>query len=424
MFRITPPTFFRQLPALLKFKIHQPLPLTQRESNQLLELLTTSFRQQLDSEHGPSDTATSMDSTKVDTSTSHKQPESSRPRRLSGSGCKHTDRHMKSILTDPLFNQRPQRGEPGSIQDPMDTFDRAVGRGLMTLKYAKAILIAKKKQLKSSHETLEEGIRKSGAGIKILKWLKSSGLNQNTDFLLQDQRFGVLLFEFMRAEGYEDIFWEWINKAIHDTSATKAELQGLAQLVSKVVEQTTKLDASLNTSISILFRVSDMAKDLRFETVRSLLINPGQHIFQLIVKGTRQVREATSLESFRIFQQILPIFSIHDVDLHILDIYSPYQRSADRFLEFFRKRPSLMESETEDLRTPFEHNEAKKMVSISLMAAHVLLEQNRVNDATWIMERLRTDYPKLLGVEADIQERKGEFDEASSIQILESLSIA
>ncbi|QSZ29897.1 hypothetical protein DSL72_004415 [Monilinia vaccinii-corymbosi] len=424
MFRTTPPTLFRQLPALLKFKIHQPLPLTQRESTQLLELLTTSFRQHLDSEHGPSNPSPSTNSTKLGTSPSHKQHENSRPRRLSDSGHKHTDRHLESILTNPLFIKRTQTGEPGSTRDPMDTFDRAVGCGMMTLKYAKAILIAKKKQLQSSREILEESMKKSGAGLKILRWLTSSGLHQNTQLLLQDQTFGVLLFEFMRAEGYEEIFWEWINKAIHDINATGAELRGLAQILRRIVQLTARVEASFNTSISILLRVTEMAKDLRYEKVHSLLKDPGQYVFHSIVVSPRHVREATSLESFMTFQQILPVFSIHDVDLHTLDIYSPYHRSPNHFLEFFRQRPSLQESETEDPERPFEHSEAKKMVSISLMAAKLLLEQNRVSDATWVMEQLRMNYPKLLGIEADIQERKGEVDEASSIQMLESFSIA
>lgn len=419
MFRTTPPTFFRQLPALLKFKLHQPLPLTQRESAQLLELLTTSFRQQLDSEHGLSNT-----STKVETSQSHKQHENGRPRRLSDPGHRHTDRHIRSILTNPLFNQRTQRSEPGSLQDPMDTFDRAVGRGMMTLNSAKAILIAKKKQLRSSHETLEESMKKSGAGLKILRWLTSSGLNQNIDFLIQDQSFGVLLFEFMRAEGYQEVFWEWINKAIHNTNATKVEFRGLSQLLSKIVQLTASVEASFNDSISILLRLTEMTKDLDLGKIRDLLIKPGQHVFHSIVESSRQVREATSLESFKTFQQILPVFHIHDVDLHTLDLYSPYHRSANHFLEFLRQRPSLNESQTERLGQPFEHNEAKKMVSISLMAAKILLEQNRVKDATWIMERLRTDYPKLLGIEAKIQSRKGEVDEESSMRILDSFSIA
>ncbi|KAM0150123.1 hypothetical protein ACHAQE_009069 [Botrytis cinerea] len=420
MFRTTPPSLFRQLPALLKFKLHQPLPLTQRESTQLLELLTTSFRQQLDSEHGPSHTSSNVEPTQ-----SNKQYQNGRPRRLSDAGHKHTDRHIKSILTNPLFNQRTQqRGEPGSTQDPMDTFDRAVGRGMMTLNYAKAILIAKKKQLQSSHETLEESMKKSGAGLKTLKWLTSSGINQNIEFLLQDQKFAILLFEFMRAEGYEEVFWEWISKAIHSTNATEFEFRGVAQLLSKIVTLTARLEASFNDSIAILLRITNMAKDLRFEKVRSLLTEPGQHVFHLIVESSRQVRAATSLEAFKIFQQILPNFSIHDVDLHTLDLYSPYHRSADYFLEFLRQQHSSKGSESEDLVRPFEKNEAKKMVSISLMAAKILLEQNRVNDATWVMEYLRTNYPKLLGIEADNQERKGEVDEASSIQILESFSLA
>ncbi|KAF7894988.1 hypothetical protein EAF00_006802 [Botryotinia globosa] len=420
MFRTTPPSLFRQLPALLKFKLHQPLPLTQRESTQLLELLTTSFRQQLDSEHGPSHTSSNVESTQ-----SNKQHQNGRPRRLSNSGHRHTDRHIESILTNPLFNQRTQqRGAPGSTRDPMDTFDRAVGRGMMTLNSAKAILVAKKKQLQSSHETLEESMKKSGAGLKVLKWLTSSGINQNIDFLLQDQRFAILLFEFMRAEGYEEVFWEWISKAIRNTNATEFECRAVAHLLTKIVTLTASLEASFNDSISILLRITDTSKDLRFEKAHGLLTEAGQHVFHLIVESSRQVREATSIEAFKTFQRILPAFSIHDVDLHTLDLYSPYHRSADHFLGFLRHQQSSRGSESEDLVQPFEKNGSKKMVSISLMAAKILLEQNRVNDATWVMEHLRTNYPKLLGIEAYNQERTGEVDEASSIQILESFGIA
>lgn len=431
MFRTTPPTFFRQLPALLKFKLHQPLPLTQRESAQLLELLTTSFRQQLDSEHGSSSTSvTKTSKPEVESIPSHKQHENARPRRPSGSGYKHTDRHLNSILTNPLFSHRTHKGEPRSSQDsipnkdPMDIFDRAVGRGMMTLEHAKGILIAKKKQLQALREPLEESMKKSGAGLKVLKWLTSSGLSQNVEFLLKDQAFGSLLYEFMRAEGYEEVFWEWISKVIHDTSSTNARLHDLARLISKIAIYTARLESSFNAPVSMLLRVVDMAKILPPGKVQSLLIYPGQHVFHSIVESSRQVREATSLESFQTLQRILPVFSMHDVDLHTLDIYSPYHRSADHFLQYLRQRPSLDKSEIEDLKEPFEQNEAKKMVSISLEAAKLLLAQNRVNDATWIMERLRTSYPKLLGIEKDMHERKGDIDEASSIQMLESFSIA
>jgi len=141
MFRATPPAFFHQIPALLKFKLHQPLPLSPRESKQLLELLTVSFREQLDSEHGPSNVADTPPAHQVKAKKATIQPKPyPRP----------TDRHIESILTNPLFNVR-RKDEATRAVNPMDTFDRAVGRGMMTPKYAAACLRAERQRLSSLH---------------------------------------------------------------------------------------------------------------------------------------------------------------------------------------------------------------------------------------------------------------------------------
>ena len=92
--------------STLAAKIHPQLPLSPRESQQLLNLLTTSFRAHLDRAHPQPETPQD----------SHAGNRSGRrnssPARVASSYVLAT-RHMDSILTNPLFAVTPpsQRGQ-------------------------------------------------------------------------------------------------------------------------------------------------------------------------------------------------------------------------------------------------------------------------------------------------------------------------
>src|SRR5580700_3852386 len=104
MVRSTPLLSFRQLPSLRFVKVNHPLPLTPRQSKQLLDVLKTSFRAQLDREHGPWHRENNG---KV--SPSSPQHTSTRPRSQSQPRSTPTDRHIHSVLSNPLFNYSSKR---------------------------------------------------------------------------------------------------------------------------------------------------------------------------------------------------------------------------------------------------------------------------------------------------------------------------
>lgn len=78
-------------------RIHQPLPINRRESQQLLKTLTTSFRKNLDKEHGYWG---------EDTSVASLRAASTNPSSPSVLDLYHrpTDRHVRAILSNPLFS--------------------------------------------------------------------------------------------------------------------------------------------------------------------------------------------------------------------------------------------------------------------------------------------------------------------------------
>ncbi len=232
-------------------KLHHPLPLNEKSTKKLLDTLTTSFRKQLDREHGwlgdESDTIVAAAAVKkasrspkaplptaaVSKATTRLIGLDNGPRSATKTGSTHTahiqgiqqqgsaghrptDRHLRAILSNPLFSYDQTVGNPtrlGAERDPMDIFDWAVARGLMTTKRAAGCLLAKRREaVQSSSVSAKASMAASGAGLKVLQWLRSSGLERDLSFVSDAQLTGVLV-QFLAAEdGLDAIVWLWIER--------------------------------------------------------------------------------------------------------------------------------------------------------------------------------------------------------------------
>ncbi|PQE12371.1 Proteasome subunit beta type-1 protein [Rutstroemia sp. NJR-2017a BVV2] len=411
MFRATPPAFFHQIPALLKFKLHQPLPLSPRESKQLLELLTVSFREQLDSEHGPSNVADAPSAHQVKATKTTIQPKPhTRP----------TDKHIESILTNPLFNVR-RNAEATTAANPMCTFDRAVGTGMMTLKHAAACLRAERQRLASLHPVdLTQGLKNSGAGLKVVRWLNASGTSNDNSFL-DEPLFAFNLFEFMQAEGLEDVFWVWIDRDIDGFLKSVVSRDVVARRISSLFGHKKIATRSFDDAVTILQRFATKIQNLDARKQRSLLFSPGQQLYDQLSHSHPIALSSVSLGAFEAFRRILRTIYLHDIEYCSLDIYHPTQPSADECLKRLRLPPTTL-----PVSGPRKAAYPQRIINISLTAAKILFEQERVDDARWIMEYLRTNYPEEVGLKQSSVEHRIQkaHEEESSIQLLESLSIA
>jgi hypothetical protein len=188
-------------------QIHQPLPLNKRESQQLLNSITSSFRKNLDQEHPWQQQDALESSLKV---------ASNPPIHLSKDIVqKHrpTDRHLESILTNPLFAQPGDIASPTptALQHHHDVFESAVSKGMMTIRRAAGYLAMVNKQLASSVVNEPSAIAASGAGIRVVQWLRASGAENSLEFLT-DQMLIPLLVRFMFLEGLEEVAWTWLSQ--------------------------------------------------------------------------------------------------------------------------------------------------------------------------------------------------------------------
>lgn len=207
--------------ASLKNLFVQPLPLNKRDSEKLLKAITTSFRAQLDREHGwqppefPQNDLIAppisyLPSSSTNTlASSHTVNQPHRP----------VDRHMQALLENPLFKRNGasqlvgvSRMERERIPDPRTIFEAGVARGIMTIPRAHGFLLKSKEAItQSAALSVRKAMGEYGAGLLVLNWLRASGQERELAFL-QHRAFTTLLLEFMVAERVDDLAWVWLER--------------------------------------------------------------------------------------------------------------------------------------------------------------------------------------------------------------------
>ncbi|KAG0649815.1 hypothetical protein D0Z07_3826 [Hyphodiscus hymeniophilus] len=344
MFRPSQNLLFRPMPSLNKFKIHPPLPLNPRESKQLLNLLTTSFRQQLDAEHGEF-----RKDPKLSNAQKGQEKTRRRMRSFSDSNARPTDRHMNLILTNPLFVLNTDGKALAANRDPMELFDIAVAKGMMTINYARACLNAKKHEIiQSPVPTIREGMKESGAGLKVLRWLVSSGTANNNDFLMSAP-FAQILMEYLVAEGLQEVCWKWIQRGFQSIPQYFATHGEENQVLHKTLrrEIVTPLyhlvkaeasgDVSLDSAYLCLSRAVGYLAGSPAGRLRDLLSGAGWY---LVYESTElhSQRPPPTPSAFDSFFSLIPVLSKNPgYQLAHMSLIHPFEPSTDLALAFLRQ---------------------------------------------------------------------------------------
>lgn len=296
-------------------RIHQPLPMNQRESQRLLENIKTSFRIQLDREHGwvPPDSNTVSRLTKS-TAAQRKavstQTISPRP----------TDRHVHAVVNNPLFNNAAltvPKGSKKSLAAHEAIFKKAVSRGLMNVTTAHGFLIhitsvPPQTSPLTANPPPKRTLPNIGAGLLVLQWLRSSGQERDFEFLA-NRKFVNALLPFLVAEGLDDVVWVWLKRLMKDTGPDYVLARHL--LRDLVAERCS--GRGLEPAFGTVLEAENMAKEMKLpplilEEAWSWLAHeattqasehtklPAQLYDPFIAVGRRFRRQSTTLEMARV----------------------------------------------------------------------------------------------------------------------------
>lgn len=362
--------------------IHQPLPLSSKESSKLLKVLKTSFRQNLDREHGwiaeydDSEPPASKKSSKQHHSFSrdhHRRP---------------TERHLQSILSNPLFRNGAQSNVPlTSPRDPMDVFDEAVGKGMMTRKAALGCLRAKRQSiLQSSALSVNDAMAASGAGLRVLQWLRSSGQERRLEFVT-DRVLLADLLPFVIAEGLEEIVWTWAERIVRGDGPADPNGAAVGSLICSLVMAKSNIeDKNLDTAFAAVLR-ADQTWSAQSQ-LPQILLQPWRALsWQSTVEAWKRPLPSTPLfESFvKTAGHIRKPLTIDRAHLYLHHPTTPDPEPAVK---------TLINLNMADSSRPHSHSFVTRAVLMGMDAVSHLTRLGQLEEAEALLKLLRSKFPE------------------------------
>ena len=379
----------------LTSKLHGPLPLTPRGSQQLLSQLKASYKEQFDRQHLAASLSTED----------------------------HADLHLQAILKNPLFDTKPRTRETSTTKTQsvgksrpqlqyhttkaLDAFRERASQGTADLNMAKLCLgMEYKACMTSCAATPRQAMQTSGAGSTILQWLWSSG-TEDTGIFLCHTHFANLLVTFLIAEGQQSRISRWIQRcrltgerpflsiAASDANRMAMHLFGL------LIRQETRFGDGLESAINLFIRtVADLrsvgfegqsmsitSKHAAWELVAAIVVlhnssEPQPPIFHAFAETVRSICPNTYLDAY-------------------LSVYIQKMPDPQPALTWFQSREEYQVTVIHALQRP-------SVVLLGLRAAELLVKDGLQKEALWIMEFLQTNFNLELGL-PESSERRAKF---------------
>ncbi|EPE36688.1 hypothetical protein GLAREA_08851 [Glarea lozoyensis ATCC 20868] len=406
---------------LSKLGIHKPLPLSSRDAHKLLGLLKTSFRKHLDEEHGPSEASTAEDSL---TNPSRPAPSILKP----GSRQHPADRHFHAMLSNPLFTHAVVPGK--FTGNRHEIFNQTVAAGGMNIELATRYLESVEAvKTSSSIECLKTDLKNSGAGLKVLQWLRSSGLSNGLEFLEND-RFTRILMRFLVAEGLGDMAWAWVAKSLTISSSqpTPSIPENRLRIpLQFLIRAQVRLEMGITEACTLLRKASSLLRSLSFPRPLQdhIIYSARDSIIWNYLKYHSRMSPATE-ESYDILYSSLPnkpndqkyfIFKAH---LHLLHPTKPTAQPAMDILSTWQPSSEIRGNMTDEQLK----KERFIIINLGLDLTNFLLTHDRIDEADWVMEYLSSNFPSALGVSKKLtQKRADATSEISSLDLLGALDM-
>ncbi|KAH0371916.1 hypothetical protein KCU65_g1455, partial [Aureobasidium melanogenum] len=363
----------------LTSRIHPQLPLSERESQRLLNALTSSFRSHLDHHHHNHDAAASA--TSASPSTQHQI-----------SSTSATDRHLASILTNPLLTKPVHQQLKAKSKHPVALFEDQVAAGRANLPSARLCLEAFRTSLSSLPPAqVKHHIARYAAGSRALRWLWTSAHTRSLSFAL-DARFCTHLAFFLIYEGKESALWELIDTPVATSAnltAKEASMRKGLLLSSIVKTHLSAPDKSLDSALSAFFRALDTS-----QTSHASITHAGVQLTGALVKFGHFSDSDVAL--YDKFIDAVPRWTKKHPDRAIyrianLTLHHPTTPSADPALDFIRELRPLA---SHPFLNPNTASQRTTVFAFFFDTVKVLQEQERFDDALWVMEFMQQKFPE------------------------------
>lgn len=404
------------------WKIHQQLPLSGRESQRLLGALTSTFQHHLDKAHPP--TAPEDHRPKA---TGEEKQTGLDMRGLHSSAAAAADKHLSSILTNPLlaktasgvkkadqdYARAMMELQKQHAQDPITLLEKYYVDGTATIPIAHLCLRKFDESLSGLSESdVQQTIADTEAGRRVLSWLLKSGQYEQAEFV-DNGPFIELLVQYMLKEGREHLVWDWIklDMALADDGrfreypesddrklyyAYRWKGQVLRAVVLQKLGTPNRELQTADEALDAFFKACELKASAQSRGNMSLpLAHAGGLLNRAFTKDISGPFKRTSCEKYERYVDLTDFWYEGDTLRGMLTrgklgIAHPYKKTAIPFLAAFRTIFAENPSEyTKKIRITITHprtKEARDNWYIWMLHAVILLrEQGRPQDADWML---------------------------------------
>ncbi|PYI10118.1 hypothetical protein BO78DRAFT_232867 [Aspergillus sclerotiicarbonarius CBS 121057] len=380
-------------------KLHLPLPRTPRQSEQLLNAITSSFRRQLDREY-PTNNSSSASRSDA--------PEEHSPAK-SKSSAHATDRLMHNILNNPLFRVNPSEtaissNAPGMrhvrerrmLTEPMVVFDELAAAGHVDTRVLFRCL-QHQLMLASASGDVVKAMKDSKAGSKVANWWHASNWDDRLKIFSQQTprqarpqtilRTSTTLVKFMVAEGMQDTVLLWwkilIAPDLRDPSCyidrDTATLWARC-LLTDLVAAESQYGGGLASAMRYYVQLKDLYFSLYPNSKRDTKHHFHKAGYYLFIKmtiempdGRGKIPASLLSEYIRAFSSVCPT----ELTTACLALHHPTQPDPGPFLLFVHCYDlTALQASSKTKRRVFVHS--------CSVAIRILMDQGKQRDATWL----------------------------------------
>jgi hypothetical protein len=365
--------------STLANKLHPQLPLTPRESQQLLSLLTTSFRLHLDREHP-------VHTTEVAHPTVPKAARHDPGTTISMSSAALASQHLDAVLSNPLFAMKPARrgsqsGASQALKDPIGWFLDEITTGGATLSKLSTCLYVLFRS-----DTAAQPHQGKTPGAIIGGWLRSSGLDTSKEFLEMcvGSKYPLAhLVRLLMADGETRLLWKWFARTSYSGSSLRMAQRFRRHLLMRMV-----LVHDLPQSLLLFERARDICEEQRkgFESLRSA----GQKLVEAIMS---RPNAPISNEIYDTFRESVTLWFPSSWALAVdamLWLHHPTRASYTPGLQFIQDPAGAAKY------ADAKPGQRSLVVQLSLGVARELLAAERYEDAQAVMAFVKKHFPDLV----------------------------
>ncbi|KAL2814243.1 hypothetical protein BDW59DRAFT_21910 [Aspergillus cavernicola] len=405
-------------------KLHPPLPRTPRQSQQLLNALTSSFRRELDRHHPTTPPSSDQSPSANNNNALNANIQTDE---LPHSSAHATDNHLRTILENPLFRVVPLRTAVSSELDkarwskePTVVFDEMVASGSATHSVVKNCL--RWQLLLASTQTGEgfvKALRDSRAGSRIVSWWLASDMEVKISFFLDPELLSPLL-KFMVAEGLHDTIFIWLKMFANcDLGSQNGQLPEVRARAcfKKILYPFLKAEIDCGGGISSSLRCYLEACRILLSTgdgepklqMGNSLLPPGGYLCHIFTDNARDFTKDIPVDLYEQYTHLISVLGPRTFLEASVPLYHPTDPDAKPFVEFVRrlplawreswkesKREQLMRASFDALRILVDAGESRDCVYLARFMQHQLEEKHEAETANKTGYRVSSEERDLL----------------------------